>query len=328
MKKSSMLMFLMALLFFLLPIISFAGTGPDIVLPILSDDGKDVNCASNSFAYLKTVAHGYLITIIESQSYDNLHTMDQVWLNIVTALGSTGTIMPQSTLDNTDFFSTTDILIISSGLMNIPANRKANVLAFIQQGGTVYIQAEYLKTFDPDVFFASIVNSLGGSFTWGNMAIGELTPMLVLGNLAGTPNEVTSLDNFWYGTAGAGDSTIENFLEYQSQYFGFIFTPPDPNYGIVVTSSDQDWVITSAEHPAAVLLMKNIIALLSSKCKRNPYDLNDDSKVDIVDIMQVASRWNTQTGDPNYDVTYDVNGDGKIDIVDIMLVAAQWGWTA
>jgi len=42
----------------------------------------------------------------------------------------------------------------------------------------------------------------------------------------------------------------------------------------------------------------------------------------------VASRWNTQTGDPNYDVTYDVNGDGKIDIVDIMLVAAQWGWTA
>ncbi len=57
------------------------------------------------------------------------------------------------------------------------------------------------------------------------------------------------------------------------------------------------------------------------------YDLDCDNDVDIVDIMQLASRWNNSTGDPNYDVQYDLNGDKKIDIVDIMQVAAQWGWS-
>jgi spore coat protein A len=57
------------------------------------------------------------------------------------------------------------------------------------------------------------------------------------------------------------------------------------------------------------------------------YDLDCDSDVDIVDIMRVASRWNTSLGDQNYDAQYDFDADGDIDVVDIMQVAAQWGWT-
>lgn len=56
------------------------------------------------------------------------------------------------------------------------------------------------------------------------------------------------------------------------------------------------------------------------------YDFDGDGDVDVVDIMQVASRWNTKAGDPNYDATYDLDSDSDIDIVDIMRVAAQWGW--
>jgi len=59
----------------------------------------------------------------------------------------------------------------------------------------------------------------------------------------------------------------------------------------------------------------------------NPCDFNNDGKVDIVDIMSVATRWGTKLGDENYDAAYDLNQDGKIDIIDIMMVAAQWGWT-
>jgi hypothetical protein len=55
-----------------------------------------------------------------------------------------------------------------------------------------------------------------------------------------------------------------------------------------------------------------------------PYDFDNDGDVDIVDIMKVASRWNSSTGDPNYDATYDVDKDGDIDIVDVMKVAAAW----
>jgi hypothetical protein len=56
------------------------------------------------------------------------------------------------------------------------------------------------------------------------------------------------------------------------------------------------------------------------------YDLDCDGDVDIVDIMLVASRWNTNLGDTNYDAQYDLDDDGDIDIVDVMKVAVQWGW--
>jgi hypothetical protein len=56
-----------------------------------------------------------------------------------------------------------------------------------------------------------------------------------------------------------------------------------------------------------------------------PGDLDCDCAVDVVDIMMVASRWNTSIGDPDYDPTYDMDDDGDIDVVDIMIVASHWG---
>lgn len=56
-----------------------------------------------------------------------------------------------------------------------------------------------------------------------------------------------------------------------------------------------------------------------------PGDMDSDCDVDIVDIMLVASRWNTALGDPLYDPRYDLDADGDIDIVDIMQVAVHWG---
>jgi hypothetical protein len=56
------------------------------------------------------------------------------------------------------------------------------------------------------------------------------------------------------------------------------------------------------------------------------YDFDCDSDVDIVDIMIVASRWNSSTGESAYDAQYDLDNDGDIDIVDVMIVAVEWGW--
>jgi hypothetical protein len=56
-------------------------------------------------------------------------------------------------------------------------------------------------------------------------------------------------------------------------------------------------------------------------------DLDSSGRVDIVDIMMVASHWNTSVGDPNYDPTRDLDSDSDIDIVDIMMVAVHWGET-
>ena len=57
------------------------------------------------------------------------------------------------------------------------------------------------------------------------------------------------------------------------------------------------------------------------------YDFDGDGDVDVVDIMIVASHWNTSEGDDDYNVIYDLDGDGDIDTTDIMKVVAQWGRT-
>ena len=220
--------------------------------------GEYVKLPSNLFAPLS-------ITIIDSQSTNPGHDMDIEWQSVVSAMGHTGTIMPQTTLDNTNFFSTTDILIISSGIIDIPTNRRDIIMQYIQQGGPVYLQGEYLCSgYDTGATFESIVNSLGGSFSWNGTVSGDLVPMNVLGTLSTTPNNVSSLSYFWYGCAGDGDLTIENYLEYGGQYFGFIFSPSNLNYGNVITNSDQDWVRASDTYPESRLLMENIITRLIS----------------------------------------------------------------
>jgi hypothetical protein len=56
-------------------------------------------------------------------------------------------------------------------------------------------------------------------------------------------------------------------------------------------------------------------------------DFNHDCKIDIEDIMQVASRWRCRSGDDCYHKSYDRDKDGDIDVVDIMLVVKHWGET-
>jgi hypothetical protein len=57
------------------------------------------------------------------------------------------------------------------------------------------------------------------------------------------------------------------------------------------------------------------------------FDFDMDCDVDIVDIMDPASRWSCESEDPCYDPFYDVDLDGDIDVVDIMQTAAHWDWS-
>jgi hypothetical protein len=235
---------------------------PSRILTDERDTGDEFNSLTDRL-YLtlpSSLLNQLSITIIESQSKYWGHVQDTVWLSVVNSMGHTGTIVPQTTLDDATFFPTTDILIVSHGVISIPSNRRNIIEQYIQQGGPVYIQGEYLCGYEPNQVFQSIVNSLGGSFSWGETVSGDLVPMNVLGALSNTPNSVPTLSYFWWGCEGSGDTTIENYLEYGGQYFGFIFTPPNPNYGPVITSSDQDWARAASENR---LLMENIITYLA-----------------------------------------------------------------
>ena len=54
------------------------------------------------------------------------------------------------------------------------------------------------------------------------------------------------------------------------------------------------------------------------------YYFNNDNIIDIIDIMQVASKWNSKYGESIYDFNFDFNDDGTIDIQDIMVIAKNW----
>jgi len=77
------------------------------------------------------------------------------------------------------------------------------------------------------------------------------------------------------------------------------------------------------QHRARAVVLQGQRLLAPEICIAGDLDCN--CRVDIVDVMLVAVRWDSQVGDELYDPTYDLDHDGDIDIADVMLVAVHWG---
>ncbi|MEI7802802.1 MAG: gliding motility-associated C-terminal domain-containing protein, partial [Bacteroidota bacterium] len=192
------------------------------------------------------------------------HVMDLNWQTVATGIGYTATINPQSTLNTTAFFATTDILIISSGVITLSATAMTNISAYIAQGGRAYIQGEYdCSAYNTNGLFENLVAQFGGGpFNYLGTIAGTLVPMNVLGSLSTTNNVVPSLSYYWYGCRGlpGACSIVEPFLEYNGDYFGFIYCAPNTNGGRAIQTTDQDWVLQNT----STQLMENILNNLSS----------------------------------------------------------------
>lgn len=216
------------------------------------------------------------ITIIQSVNWG----LDTKWQSVASGMGHAVSLLPQNTLDNTVFFPGTDILIITEGVVPYSPLQVSNIQAFIQSGGDVYLQSEFIcNTFQTNLAFASIVNALGGSFSWTGTESGSggvLAPMNVLGPISANLNAVPVLSCFWYGCKGvtACGGYVEPFLEYGGNYFGFVFCPPNSTYGKLITTSDQDWILNlSCISLTEIPLMQNIITALSDpnfSCATDP----------------------------------------------------------
>lgn len=212
------------------------------------------------FLFISATLFGANIKIIESQSIHPLHKMDNNWAAIATGLGHTSTIEAQSFLDNFTNFADVDVLVISSGLIDIPDNRRDNILQFVQSGGNVYIQSEYLVDLSGNVIFQYVAQQLGNTFTWNTEFTGNLSPMLVSGDLAEGMNENNTINYYWYGTSGSGDANFIPFLHYDDKDWGFIYCPSDMAHGKMITTSDQDWIRTNSKDD----LMENILSYLAT----------------------------------------------------------------
>ncbi len=206
--------------------------------------------------FITTGSFSANITII--QPNNAIYTSDTVWRFVATGMGHNAVIVQDTTLDNTFFFSTTDVLITPVYDVIFSPARINNIIAFMQTGKSVYIQSEYDLTFDGNQAYQSIVNMLGGSFSWAGTVPGVLAPMNVLGTLATNPITIPPLGYFWYGCNASVCNNFDSFLEYGGQYFGFTFCPPATGTGRLMTTSDQDWIIqmTSTD------LLQNMLTLL------------------------------------------------------------------
>jgi PKD repeat protein len=183
---------------------------------------------------------------------------DVVWQNVATGMGHTATIQPETILDNNAFFATTDVLVTSAYPINLSPARIAIIIQFMQPGKSVYLQSEYDQSFIGNQAYQTIVNTLGGSFSWIGTVSGVLAPMNVLGTLATTPITIPPLTYFWYGCNASVCNNFDSFLEFGGQYFGFTFCPPATGTGRLMTTSDQDWIIQTTSTD----LIQNMITML------------------------------------------------------------------
>jgi hypothetical protein len=201
------------------------------------------------------------VTIIESQSLMAAHDMDVAWMETAGRLGYAAHVVGQDALDG-GFVAGTDVLVVASGEIDLPAARADRILAFLRRGGRVYLQGEYLKRFTTNVAFARLARALGATFAWTDETSGDLKPMDVVGPIASLRRPAAPLEYFWYGVAGEGSgSGFLPFLRHEGRWYGFAYCAPPPAGGVLVTTTDKDWI----QRRTSAALMDNILFGLAER---------------------------------------------------------------
>jgi len=55
------------------------------------------------------------------------------------------------------------------------------------------------------------------------------------------------------------------------------------------------------------------------------YDFDASGRVDAGDLERVSGHWRQRESDPGWDPRFDLDDDGRVTVVDIMWFAARWG---
>ncbi len=234
------------------------------------DDNNEVEgtaCGANS-CFLETCDEAGVcpavvaqeIAIIESQSAALSQDMDVRWQAVVESMGHTAAVFPQTHLDNINNLMTADILIVASGVIDVPVARRDTIAAFLASGRGVYTQGEFQATFAGNIIFEALANDQGAGFTWGPEIIGGFNAVPV-GCFASTPNPVTALaQNFAVSGAAVatGVETVQ-INEATSQPIAFSFCRPDG--GLIIVRTDQDDIRGGSDN--VLNLMRNLIYRLS-----------------------------------------------------------------
>ncbi len=203
---------------------------------------------------------GLVVAITDSRAEAVGYTMDLSWEGVVEGAGHTAQFVQLADLASSATLSGVDVLIVTSGVSTFPSGVEAGIAAFVDSGGSVYLQSEYYCAYSTNQAFANIAHGLGASFSWANTVSGDLyAGVTASGCLADFPTAFPGFDYYWYACEGSG---IPGFLTYGGKDIAFQYCSTDHSKGQIITTTDQDWVLTSdaTDH----VLMANIVNALAT----------------------------------------------------------------
>ena len=153
------------------------------------------------------------------------------------------------------------------------------------------------------LYNASIINAIrvlnGGAFEiWGD----DISPMIEIDNINGSIRNIVALSpNGTYGGVIAR-------IEFKGINEGSSFL----NISNIIIG-DEDTI------PVGVDVINGSVTVTE-----NPWDVNMDGTVDILDMIIVAQHWMETPSSPNWYERADVNGDEVVNILDLIVVAQHF----
>lgn len=189
-----------------------------------------------------TLVQSQTVTILESQIIHPLQDMDARWESACNEIGYTTSIVSYDFLDQPCIIDQTDILIISSAVLAIEPSQVLNLNTFVESGGSLYLQGEFLDTFPGNRVFKEMVGHFGDNFTWGVSGNEDIGPLGVGSIISNNYNSVDSLEYFWYGLDGTGTGPFTSLLSKDTRNYGYLYEPEGPYNGKIICTTDQDWI--------------------------------------------------------------------------------------
>jgi hypothetical protein len=172
---------------------------------------------------------------------------------------------------------------------------------------------------------------IGGSGSLDNLVIvNNILDTTGSGNVYhvnNTVNEPTvSLDNNLYWPAPVRLNNISDshpitgdpqFVDPASHDFHLRSTSPAIDAGVSIPQVMDDFDGTPRPQGAAY----DVGAYETMPC----YDFDASGRVDAGDLDRMRAHWRQRAGDPNWDARFDLDGDSCVSVVDLMQVASQVG---
>ena len=112
-----------------------------------------------------------------------------------------------------------------------------------------------------------MVTNLGGSLSWNGVIAGDLNPTPISSCMVEKPDGsiIPPLSYFWYGCESQStDPNYEALVTYNGSDLGFTSCFNDPSFGMLISTSDQDWVRNTSNYTSAWDLMAQILRRLGS----------------------------------------------------------------